>query len=208
MLKPAASTITSSHHTTRAKILHLAEPAHPRNGGPFHAGLSGQYGETVVYFLTTDAKATLSRARCQEWRVADHTEYLVQPPIKYDSRYLSAWASYAHAPTSHGTGWPCCPSTPLSPGRHEPDQHRGAILGELAAAPAQEQYGFMRVKESDGAIKPGTVYVLQGRLAARGLVQSRRALDSRNTVPRRLNLVTQLGREACTTWRACFPAPG
>ena len=82
------------------------------------------------------------------------------------------------------------------------------ILGKLAAAPAQKQYGFQLVKESGGAIKLGTVYVLLERLAARGLVRSCRELGSSQTVPPRLRLATAQGREAYTTWRASFPAPG
>lgn len=58
-----------------------------------------------------------------------------------------------------------------------------------------ELYGLELVKESDGALKRGTVYVLLDRLEKKGFIESRREKDeSIPGLPRRLYKVTGLGQ--------------
>lgn len=61
-----------------------------------------------------------------------------------------------------------------------------------------EMYGLQMVKESDGAVKRGTIYVTLGRMEDKGFVESRIEDEAREDVglPRRLYRVTGLGQRA------------
>lgn len=69
------------------------------------------------------------------------------------------------------------------------------ILGLLIGK--GELYGLELVDESDGAVKRGTVYVTLGRMADKGLVESRAVkLEHERGLPRRLFRATGLGEIA------------
>jgi DNA-binding PadR family transcriptional regulator len=73
------------------------------------------------------------------------------------------------------------------------------ILRLLLDSGGQEMYGLELVKESDGRLKRGTVYVLLDRLEVKRFVESRELApreDKSNPLPRRVYRVTGLGRKA------------
>lgn len=77
------------------------------------------------------------------------------------------------------------------------------ILEQLVSAAGSELYGLQMVKESDGALKMGSIYVLLGRLQDKGFVQSRKEDgDEVAVIPRRLYKITGAGRRVFHAWQA------
>lgn len=75
-----------------------------------------------------------------------------------------------------------------------------AVLGALLNG--GEKYGLELVKESEGLLKRGTVYVLLGRMESKGLITSRREEDaSRSGTPRRLYKPAGAGQRAFSKMR-------
>lgn len=83
------------------------------------------------------------------------------------------------------------------------------VLQQLAGASGSELYGLQMVKESGGALKMGTVYVILGRLEEKGFVESRREElkeSSERSVPRRLYKITGQGRRIFNAYTAAMSA--
>ncbi|MDZ7863525.1 PadR family transcriptional regulator [Acidovorax sp.] len=83
------------------------------------------------------------------------------------------------------------------------------VLQHLAEAAGSERYGLQMVKQSDGALKMGTVYVILGRLEDKGFVESRREeleQDSPRSVPRRLYKISGLGSRTFAAYSAAMEA--
>jgi DNA-binding PadR family transcriptional regulator len=71
-----------------------------------------------------------------------------------------------------------------------------ALVLKLLAR-GRERNGRDLVRASDGELKSGTVYVLLGRMADKGLVESRQEKDpSASGLPRRFYKSTEYGRRA------------
>lgn len=77
-----------------------------------------------------------------------------------------------------------------------------AIVARLAALGGREAYGLQLVRESGGALKTGSIYVLLGRLEDKGLVQSRREDQNHlgGLIPRVLYRITPAGLTAYNAW--------
>ncbi|QRY31156.1 PadR family transcriptional regulator [Variovorax sp. PDNC026] len=80
------------------------------------------------------------------------------------------------------------------------------ILQQLFEAAGAELYGLQMVKNSDGALKMGTIYVTLGRLEQKGFVESRREQDPTQAIPRRLYKITSAGSLTFNAWRAGMAA--
>jgi DNA-binding PadR family transcriptional regulator len=82
-----------------------------------------------------------------------------------------------------------------------PSPHEAIALALLSSG---EKYGLELVKASNSKLKRGGVYVLLGRLATKGLVESRGEGSTPDYVgiPRRLYKITELGRRALRKFRA------
>lgn len=81
------------------------------------------------------------------------------------------------------------------------------VLQQLAEAAGSERYGLQMVKESNGALKMGTVYVILGRLEDKGFVESRREeleQNSPRSVPRRLYKISGLGSRTYSAYSAAM----
>jgi DNA-binding PadR family transcriptional regulator len=63
-------------------------------------------------------------------------------------------------------------------------------------------YGLELVAESEGRLKPGTVYVLLGRMQQKGLVEAEaeKLADDSGLVPRRMYRATPLGLRVLRVW--------
>lgn len=69
------------------------------------------------------------------------------------------------------------------------------VLGLLIRG--EEKYGLELVRESEGELKRGTVYVLLDRMTDKGLVESRQEVNpTLSGLPRRLYKPTGLGAKA------------
>jgi len=70
--------------------------------------------------------------------------------------------------------------------------------------PRGEMYGLQIVKDSEGKLKRGSVYVILGRMEDKGLVDSRAEASTPEYVgiPRRLYKVTGLGVRAARKFEA------
>lgn len=70
------------------------------------------------------------------------------------------------------------------------------ILSLLISRGQNEQYGLELVKESDGQLKKGTVYVLLQRLEEKGFVESKKEkrIEGARGLPRRLYKITATGK--------------
>jgi DNA-binding PadR family transcriptional regulator len=82
------------------------------------------------------------------------------------------------------------------------------VLQQLAGSSGSELYGLQMVKESEGALKMGTIYVILGRLEEKGFVESRREeLEDRSrSVPRRLYKITGQGRRTFNAYTSAMAA--
>lgn len=65
-----------------------------------------------------------------------------------------------------------------------------------------ELYGNEMIKQSDGRLKRGTIYVMLGRMEDKGFVESRKETKQPNIpgLPRRLYQPTALGQRALADW--------
>lgn len=78
------------------------------------------------------------------------------------------------------------------------------ILEQLDTAAEHEWlFGMQMVRESNGALKRGSIYVLLGRLEARCLVQSwAKDPEDSHLPPKRYYKITDHGRRLYRAWKA------
>lgn len=81
-------------------------------------------------------------------------------------------------------------------------EKEAAVLTQLVSAGGRELFGLEMVRDSNGLLKLGTVYVTLGRLEEKGFVTSRKEDASVEPVPRRLYRVTGEGRRALAVYEA------
>lgn len=83
------------------------------------------------------------------------------------------------------------------------------VLQQLVNAAGSELYGLQMVKDTNGALKMGSVYVILGRLEDKGFVESRREElkeDSSRAVPRRLYKITGSGSRIYNAYASAMAA--
>jgi len=77
------------------------------------------------------------------------------------------------------------------------------IVLKLLIASGGELHGWQMIKDSDGRLKTGTIYVTLGRMEAKGYISSRkeeRKQVGERGLPRRLYEPTALGKRVLAAW--------